>query len=110
MPRIIYDFLSEPKNIHKMQEAARLGNTPLTGILDELEKTFQKNIYFKENLNYRKMVGSMIAEILYNFGWRKRGQKRFKNTSFTSASYYELSNQDIKEEIVVEVSIRKVEN
>jgi|GEM_PF-3060723 len=86
----VYNFLSRPENIWAMARACEEGKPALNGVVKELEKAFQERFDFDNPVN-RRLVGSMIKEILHDFGFRRKGQRLVSNSNyFSTASYYQL--------------------
>lgn len=86
----VYRFLSSPHSIWAMAKAGENGKPALTGVVKELESKFAGSFDFDNPMN-RRMIGSMIKEIIHDFGFRRKGQRLVSNSDyFTTASYYEL--------------------
>ena len=89
----LYSFLSSPQSIWAMAQACEAGKPALNGVVKELEDSFEGRFDFDNPVN-RRMIGSMIKEILHDFGFRRKGQRMVSNSRyFTTASYYELEDE-----------------
>ena len=86
----VYDFIASPHSVWAMVQASENGKPALAGIVKELESKFATSFDFDNPMN-RRMIGSMIKEIVHDFGYRRKGQRMVSNSDFfTTASYYEL--------------------
>jgi hypothetical protein len=86
----VYDFIDSPHSLWSMAQASENGKPALSGVVKELESKFAANFDFDNPMN-RRMIGSMIKEILHDFGYRRKGQRLVPNSNFfTTASYYEF--------------------
>ena len=86
----VYDFINSPHSVWAMAQASENGKPALSGVVKELESKFAANFDFDNPMN-RRMIGSMIKEILHDFGYRRKGQRLVPNSDFfTTASYYEF--------------------
>lgn len=95
----VYRFLSSPHSIWAMAKASENSKPALTGVVKELENKFTGSFDLDNPMN-RRMIGSMIKEIIHDFGFRRKGQRLVSNSSyFTTASYYELEEDKAKRKI-----------
>lgn len=86
----VYRFLSSPHSIWAMAKAGENGKPALAGVVKDLESSFTGSFDFDNPMN-RRMIGSMIKEIIHDFGFRRKGQRLVSNSNyFTTASYYEI--------------------
>ncbi len=84
----VYNFLSRPESIWAMVQVSSEGKPALNGVVKELEESFEGLFEFNNPMN-RRMIGSMIKEILHDFGYRRKGQRMVSNSQyFTTASCY----------------------
>jgi len=95
----LYQFLSFPERIWSMAQASEVGKPALNGVVKELEEKFEGHLDFDNPVN-RRMIGSMIKEILYDFGFRRKGQRMVSNSRyFTTASFYEFDQAKVQKEV-----------
>ena len=106
----LYKFMSEPENIEKMLIANDVyGRPALAGIISEVEAHFHDPVNFNLNENILKQfVGSMVREIINDFGYDIDRQKSISNTKYIkSATYYKKSGE-ITKRLVKKVMIEDV--
>ena len=97
--RELYDYLASPQNIYAMSQACEAGKPALSGVVKDLERKFSGRFDFDNPMN-RRMIGSMIKEIIYDFGYRRKGQRLVSNSSyFSTASYYEWVEEQAKKTV-----------
>ncbi len=95
----LYQYLASPHNIYAMSQACEAGKPALSGVVKELEKKFSGRFDFDNPMN-RRMIGSMIKEIIHDFGYRRKGQRLVSNSNyFSTASYYEWVEEQAKKTV-----------
>lgn len=86
----LYKFIASPQSIWAMAQASEAGKPALNGIVKELENKFEDRFDFHNPTN-RRMIGSMIKEVIHDFGFRRKGQSKVSNSQyFLTASIYQL--------------------
>ena len=106
----LYEFMSKPENIHKMLVANdEYGKPALAGILNEVESKFHDNVLFDLRDNVLKqLVGSMVREVIMDFGYDIDRQKTISNTQYIrSATYYQKTGK-VKKRLVMKVEVEDV--
>lgn len=92
----LYNFMSQPEMIEKMLIANDdYGKPALAGIVDEVESRFYDEELFNLNDNFlRQLVGSMVREIIADFGYKVGKQKTLTGTKyFKSATHYQKMDE-----------------
>lgn len=108
----LYDFMSRAENIEKMLVANdEYAKPALAGVLSDIEKDFHDPVSFDLSENVLKQfVGSMVREIIFDFGYEIDRQKSISNTKFIkSATYYKKTGSPTKK-LVKKVIIEDIEN
>lgn len=106
----LYKFLKSADSIDKMITANSYGLPALSGVVKEIESNFNNRIDLDlENTTVRQMVGCMVQEILYFFGYKSKIQKVIRNAKyFKSATHYEFIPVLQKYKIIKSPSIEEV--
>jgi hypothetical protein len=99
--QLIYDFLSQPESIYKMIQACTMGKPALNGVL-EIESIYRDRTDFDISVGtHKQLVGSMVREILMDFGYVRNIQRIISGGNFfTSAMHYTFD---------ISIAIKKVE-
>lgn len=92
-------YLSSPDCVWVMVQASEAGKPALSGVVKELENRFEDRFDFHNPTN-RRMIGSMIKEIIYDFGFRRTSQRLVSNSSyFSTASVYKLEEEKVEKTV-----------
>ncbi|MBC9783525.1 hypothetical protein H1S01_03235 [Heliobacterium chlorum] len=106
----IYEFLSEPESIDKMISACENGKPALSGIVQKLEEQFANDPYLTlSNNTVKQLIGSLIKEVLYDFGYIVNIQRVVSNSQvFSSATHYCKDDEKVKKILVRKLVIEDV--
>ncbi len=112
--KALYVLMSRPENIEKMIYANDVMNKPpIIGLKEVIEdgegKELLESLDLKNDKNLRRMLGSMVGEIIYDYGYRPYKQKNISSggsSFFKSATHYQF-NEDaaikkLQKEVVIE--------
>lgn len=101
----IYEYLSRPESIYNMLLASDSGKPALMGVVRDFEEKFEHKINLSDKV-IKHLVGSMVKEVIYDFGYMQRAQRTMPTSKyFTSATYYEKEEQQVKKKVIPEIRI-----
>ncbi len=105
----LYEFLKSADAIEQMITANTYGLPALSGVVKEIENNFDNRKDLDLSIDFvRQMVGCMVQEILYFFGYKSRVQKVIRNAKyFKSATNYEFDEKLAKYKIIKRPIIEK---
>lgn len=105
----IYNYLSEARSIDCMLQACNNDKPALNGVL-QIENLFADRADFDlKNKTNRQLVGSMIREILLDFGYLKNIQRTLTGKYFQSATHYNYCSEKATKRIIKKVIIEDIE-
>jgi len=112
----LYGVMSLPENIEKMINANdNMDKPPIVGLQQVIEEGEGKAalgmLDIEKNKSFRRLIGSMIAEILHDYGYRPHKQKNISHggsSYFKSATHYEYvegtATKKLQKEIAIETN------
>lgn len=111
----LYDIISMPENVEKMINANdNMDKPPVVGLQNIIEEGDGAGILsgfdIGENKTLRRLIGSMIGEIIYDYGYRPYKHKNISGGSkyFKSATHYKYvegaASKKLQKGITIETS------
>lgn len=107
----VYNFMKRPEIIDKMILSTENNRPALEGIIIDIENNFPKSPEFDIENDYtlRKALGSMIKNIISEFGYEVDRQKEISKGSYIkSATYYKYNKDKVKKRLVKVITIEEV--
>jgi hypothetical protein len=108
----LYDWLCLPESIFKMEISSSYERPALEGVVKDIEEKFENRPDFDlSNNRVRQVVGSVIKEILYDYGYRQSVKKTIPSSRskyFKSATFYEKQNDLATKEIIQTLTIQDI--
>jgi len=111
--KALYNVMSLPENIEKMINANdNMDKPPIVGLQNVIEEGKGKDalgeLDIRKNKNLRRLMGSMIGEILYDYGYRPHKQRNISHggsSYFKSATHYEYTDGTATKKLQKEIAI-----
>ncbi|URJ48735.1 hypothetical protein [Paenibacillus polymyxa] len=115
----IYNWLSLPQRIAQMVQTCEQGKPALEAVVEELERAFDLRLDFsfdvgidEKNQFHKQMVGAMIKEILWDFGYiqtlNKRFSARVNSKYFKSGMIYKFNPEYETKRIIIQYDIDSI--